>query len=78
MIARLQAALAGAGQCVLPSFIAAREPGLVRVLPDAVGLERSLWLVTHADLKRLARIRAVTSLIVEAVRKDRRRFVGEG
>ena len=77
LIAQLQAALAGAGLCVLPNFIAAREPGLVRVLPDAVGLERSLWLVTHADLKRLARIRAVTSTIVEAVRRDRHRFVGD-
>lgn len=77
LIAQLQAALAGAGLCVLPNFIAAREPGLVRVLPGAVELERSLWLVTHADLKRLARIRAVTSLIVEAVRKDRSRFTGD-
>lgn len=77
LIAQLQAAKAGAGLCVLPDFIAAREPGLVRVLPDAVRLSRSLWLVTHADLKRLARIRAVTSLIVEAVRADRLRFSGE-
>lgn len=77
LIAQLQAALAGAGLCVLPDFIAAREPGLRRVLPEAVRLERSLWLVTHADLRRLARIRAVTSLIIEAVRADRRRFVGD-
>ena len=76
LIAQLQAALAGAGLCVLPNFIAAQQPGLVRVLPEAVQLDRSLWLVTHADLRRLARIRAVTSVIVEAVRSNRRRFLG--
>jgi hypothetical protein len=46
------------------------------VLPDAVHLERSLWLVTHADLRPLARIRAVTSMIIEAVRADRIMFKG--
>ena len=76
LIAQLQAALAGAGLCVLPDFIAAREAGLRRVLPDAVHLDRSLWLVTHADLKPLARIRAVTAMIVEAVKADRAMFTG--
>lgn len=75
LIAQLQACLAGAGLCVLPHFIAARTPGLVQVLPEAVRLERSLWLVVHADLRRLARIRAVTAAIVEAVRGDRARFM---
>ena len=46
------------------------------MLPDAVHLDRSLWLVTHADLKPLARIRAVTAMIVEAVKADRAMFTG--
>jgi DNA-binding transcriptional LysR family regulator len=77
LIAQLQAALAGAGLCVLPDFIAAGEPGLRRVLPEAVHLDRSLWLVTHADLKSLVRIRAVTAMITEAVRADRALFAGD-
>lgn len=76
LIAQLQATLAGAGLCVLPDFIAARRSGLRRVLPEAVHLDRSLWLVTHADLKALARIRAVTAMIVEAVKADRAMFTG--
>lgn len=76
LIAQLQATLAGAGLCVLPDFIAAREPSLVKVLPDAVRLERSLWLVVHSDLRHLARIKAVTSAIVDGVRADRRLFTG--
>lgn len=76
LIAQLQATLAGAGLCVIPDFIARREPTLIRVLPDGVGLERSLWLVTHQDLKNLARIRALTDFIVEAVKAARPDFAG--
>ena len=76
LIAQLQAALAGAGLCVLPDFIAADHPGLRRVLPDLVGLDRSLWLVTHQDLKTLARIRAVTDFMIEQVKGARPAFLG--
>lgn len=76
LIAQLQAALAGAGLCILPDFIAMREAGLRRVLPEAVHLDRSLWLVTHADLRPLARIRAVTAIILNAVKADRAIFSG--
>ena len=74
LIAQLQATLAGAGLCVLPDFIAVKQPGLVRVLADSVHLERSLWLVVHADLKTLARIRVVTEMIAASVRADRDLF----
>ena len=74
LIAQLQATLAGAGLCVLPDFIAAKQPGLIRVLPDAVHLERSLWLVVHADLRNLARIRVGTDMIAASVRADRDLF----
>ena len=77
LIAQLRACLAGAGLCVLPEFIAAQEPGLRRVLPAQVSLTRSLWLLTHADLKGLARIRAASEFIVEEVRAARPLFAGE-
>ena len=76
LIAQLQATLAGAGLCVLPDFIAETEPSLVQVLPGDVGLTRSLWLVTHQDLKALARIRAVTDFMVEAVKAAKGSFLG--
>ena len=71
LIAQHLAARSGAGLAVLPDFIAARDPQLRRVLPDGVGLVRSFWLVTHQDLKALARIRAVTDFIVDEVRAAR-------
>ena len=77
LIAQLQACLAGAGLCVVPNFIAAEEPGLVRVLPDKVGLTLSLYLLTHADLKAIARVKAVSEFMVEEVRKSRDLFMAD-
>lgn len=74
LIAQLQACVAGAGLCVLPRFLADARPDLRRVLPDQVGLTRSLWLVTHADLKDLARVRTVTDWILDRVKAERDRF----
>jgi DNA-binding transcriptional LysR family regulator len=75
LIAQLRATLAGAGLCVLPDFIASTEPGLVPVLPDKVGLVRSFWLLTHADLRDLARIRATSRFITDEVRRARAVFL---
>ena len=74
LIAQLQACVAGAGLAVLPDFVAHGRPYLRRVLEGQVGLRREFHLVVHADLKAVARVRAVTEFITEAVRKDRRRF----
>lgn len=75
LIAQLQACVAGAGLAVIPDFVAHGRPYLRRVLADQVGLTREFHLVVHADLKAVARVRAVTEFITEAVRKDRRRFL---
>ena len=55
-VAHLVAAGVGAG--VLPCFIGDHTPGLVRFgerLPD---LGDAIWLLTHADLRNSARVRA--------------------
>ena len=75
LIAQLQACVAGAGLAVIPDFVAHGRPYLRRVLPGQVRLTREFHLVVHADLKAVARVRAVTDFITEAVRKDRRRFL---
>lgn len=76
LIAQLRATLAGAGLCVLPHFIADQEPGLRRVLPDQVGLTRAFWLLTHADLASVARVKTVAGFIADAVRLDKQRLLG--
>ncbi|GGC79098.1 LysR family transcriptional regulator [Chelatococcus reniformis] len=70
IVAQLMAAQAGAGVCVLPRFMAARA-GLVHVLPETVTLVRSFWLIVHADLKDVARIRASVEFLVRETRAAR-------
>lgn len=74
LIAQLQACVAGAGLCVVPDFIAEGRRYLRRVLPDQVALTRSFYLVVHADLKAVARVRAVADFIADEVRAERRLF----
>lgn len=57
----------GAGVGVLPDFIALRDPTLVALMPEQVEIKRSLWLVTHGDLRKLARIAAVAQWLQERV-----------
>ncbi|ACB94269.1 LysR family transcriptional regulator [Beijerinckia indica] len=68
LIAQLNAAITGTGICVLPDFIARGCEGLVPVLPSQVSLMRSFWLVTHADLRGLARIKTVSAFISNEVK----------
>lgn len=77
LIAQLRATIAGAGVCVLPHFIARAKRSLQPVLPGVIDLTRSFWLVTHADLKNLARIRVTTEFIVEEARAARAELLGE-
>lgn len=65
--AHLAAARAGLGLAVLPCFLAADEPTLVRLLPPTSVLEEHLWLLTHADLASSARVRAVAEFLGEVV-----------
>lgn len=77
LVAQMRATVAGAGICVLPMFMAAQEPELVPILPGAVALERAFWLVAHADLKDVARVRMVVDFIVGETKAARAAFLGE-
>lgn len=57
--ALLDAIRAGLGRGVLPRAVGDAEPGLQHLdEPEAV-FERELWLLTHPELRRLARVRVV-------------------
>lgn len=57
----------GAGIGVLPAFIGDQDASLIPLLPDLIEIRRSFWLVTHSDLRRLARIEAVASWLKSSV-----------
>ncbi|WP_189041280.1 LysR family transcriptional regulator [Aliidongia dinghuensis] len=77
LIAQLQATLAGIGLCVLPDFMTAGAPGLVPVL-ETISIVRTFWLITHADLHDLPRIRATGDFIAREARAARALFMPEG
>jgi DNA-binding transcriptional LysR family regulator len=61
-----RAIASGAGIGVLPTFIGDQDPGLAVLFPEQVDIHRSFWLVTHSDMRRLARIEAVLGWLKEA------------
>jgi DNA-binding transcriptional LysR family regulator len=67
---------AGAGVCVLPLFMAGQDQRLVRLFADSVTIERSFWLVVHADLKDVARVRTTVDFLVKEAKASRALFQG--
>ena len=61
----LAAVRAGAGLAVLPSFVADRDPDLVRCLDPIAGDDSELWLLTHERLRQTPRVRAVMDFLGE-------------
>ena len=55
----------GAGLGILPAFLARRVPGLQRLLPDQIRVERSFWLSVHEDVAGLTRNRLLADYLGE-------------
>jgi LysR substrate binding domain-containing protein len=69
--AALLAVKAGLGMAILPCFMADREDGIFRMPPGKLQLRQDLWILTHQDLRKTARIRKFTSHMAEAVARHR-------
>lgn len=65
------AAVAGLGVAALPCYLADRMLGLARVRGPIAEMATELWVLTHADLRGTARIRAVTDHLVSALSANR-------
>jgi DNA-binding transcriptional LysR family regulator len=76
LLNQLHAAEAGIGLAILPCFLGDRAVGLERVTPPLAELARELWVVTHEDLRRTARIKAFLEFLGDAVRADRELLEG--
>jgi DNA-binding transcriptional LysR family regulator len=64
----LDAVRAGAGIGFLPVFVARNEPELVQVMPPRDAWSSPLWLVTHVDLHRTAKVQKCLAHLKEAAR----------
>ncbi len=69
LINQFMAARAGIGLAVLPTYLAAADPALKRVMGPLKDLVTDLWLVTHRSLKDTARVRAFMSIVGEGVKR---------
>ncbi len=72
----LHAVLAGAGVGALPCIVGDAEPSLIRLLDAPKETWSSVWLLTHAELKPAARVRAVLAHLSDALRAERSRIEG--
>jgi len=69
---QLQAAANGIGIAELACFLGDECADLVRIWPDEVPALRAVWLVTHEDSRRSARIRVASSAIGDVFRRQRK------
>ena len=67
---QVKAVAEGIGICELPCFLADAHPQLDRVWPGQRPTMRTVWLVTHQDLRRAAKIRLVSSAIADAFERE--------
>lgn len=75
-IGHIQAASAGIGLAITDCYFGDAHPDLVRVLPRQLSHEMEVWLVTHAEISRAARIRVLFDHIANAFHEDREMFAG--
>lgn len=72
-----QAAVAGLGLALLPCCLGDAEPALTRLRAPTDDLETGLWVLTHLDLSRAARIRAFIQHMEEGLADDRQLLAGK-
>lgn len=78
IVAQLEMTRAGAGVAMLPRFMARRHPELTGVLHDDVDVTGSFWLITHEDIKGLARAKAVGEFLSDLISRRRRDLLRGG
>lgn len=76
MLNQAAAVRCGLGLAVLPCFLGDSDAELRRLGDPLTELDTELWLLTHPDLQRTARIRALLDLLYDALRARRSLFAG--
>lgn len=70
------AAVAGLGVAALPCYLGDLTRGLRRVRGPVAEMATELWVLTHEDLRRTARIRALTDRLVDELGSERDLLAG--
>jgi DNA-binding transcriptional LysR family regulator len=77
LISLREAAQAGLGLVPLPCFLGDASRGLIRVTQPIAEMASNLWLLTHADLRGMPRVRAVLDAIGDFAAKSRSKIEGK-
>ena len=78
LINQLTAAREGIGLVLLPCYLGDTDPSLVRAWPKPIPeLTRELWIVTHADLRKTARVRAFFDVVGDGLAAKQALFGGQ-
>ncbi|WP_280235542.1 LysR family transcriptional regulator [Nocardia cyriacigeorgica] len=73
----VEATRAAAGLGLLPCFMADRHDDLIRVLPDAVTIPLSYWLVARPETLRRPEVAAVVDALVQLIREQQPVLLGK-
>lgn len=74
---QVAAAKGGLGIAILPCVLGDAEPGLVRASALKPTKAWEIWLLTHSDLRKTARIRAFMDYAEMVMRKAKTQFQGD-
>jgi len=75
-VAMGHAAAAGVGSALLPCLVGVRHPDLIAISEPIADLDVDMWILTHADLRYSARIRAFMDFVGAAIAELREVFAG--
>lgn len=78
VVGMVEAVEAGIGIAPLACLVGDRRPGLVRLGPPEPDLAAGLWLLTHADLRHAARVRAFLDFVGAEIARQRDLIEGRG
>ena len=76
LVNQLVGVRAGLGAALLPCYLGDPEPGMSRLGCPITDVAGELWIVTHADLRRTARVRAFLDLVGEGLTRQRAALEG--
>lgn len=72
LVGMLECARQGLGVAMLLCPLADAREDLVRLAPPLPLLDTQIWILTHPDLKRVARIKALNDFLYERLSRDER------
>jgi DNA-binding transcriptional LysR family regulator len=78
LLALRAAARAGLGVAPLPCYLGDADPALSRLGPAIPEMASALWLLTHPDMRRVARIRAFLDFMAPWLEQRRDLLEGNG